>query len=535
MPRFAPAILAALLLTSPLLAQETAETAPLPEMSEIEAAWAREDYETVRAGLERLAKEEGSPLAQYRYGRVLVEGRGGPRDLDEAVLWLDKAVAQNHTGAALLLAQIYLAEHDADTTSSLTRDPARAATLLQSAATRGLAEAQLLLAQLYLAGQGVTQSDTAGFNWTLAAAEQGDVDAQMVLVRLYSRGIGTEASDASALHWLTKAAENGHPRAQFSLARAYETGTGVPQSPARAADWYRSAAESGMALAQRQLGMAYLTGQGAPQDSAEALVWLNRAAKGQDSGAMYNLGQIYAKGEVVPQDDAQALQWFTRAGEYGLGRAQVALGAMYEAGRGTEADLEAALEQYLRALDTSDATRAARRLGQLAADGQLDGRYAPARMAAWVQVPLQEGEAAAEAWMAAQAAAGLRQAQIALAGHLMALPERTEDGVRYLRQAARAGAPDAQLRLGRMLMTGDLVDLDYVTAYGWLNIAATLGAAEAVELRETAKALMTPDQIEEAQAFTRHWFDEVEPQPPATEQTVRDVTIDKTTREEATE
>ena len=44
-------------------------------MAEIEQAWERGDYVFVRQGLKRHAEETGTALAQYRYGRVLAEGR----------------------------------------------------------------------------------------------------------------------------------------------------------------------------------------------------------------------------------------------------------------------------------------------------------------------------------------------------------------------------------------------------------------------------------------------------------------------------
>ena len=69
--------------------EETAST--LPDMASIEQAWKRGDYVTARTGLEQLANALGTPLAQYRYGRILYEGRGGPRDMPGAIEWLTRA------------------------------------------------------------------------------------------------------------------------------------------------------------------------------------------------------------------------------------------------------------------------------------------------------------------------------------------------------------------------------------------------------------------------------------------------------------
>ena len=53
------------------------DTATLPEMASIEAAWQAKDYDTVRTGLEVLATQTDDPRTHYCYGRVLIESLGG--------------------------------------------------------------------------------------------------------------------------------------------------------------------------------------------------------------------------------------------------------------------------------------------------------------------------------------------------------------------------------------------------------------------------------------------------------------------------
>lgn len=486
----------------------------MPAMTQIEQAWDRGDFVFAREGLEQLARQEGTPLAQYRYGRILLEGRGGPRDVDGAVSWLERAVAQNHPGAATLLARVYLTEFTQDVGVATRHDPARAAELLSMAAALGEAEAQFQLASLYSAGTGVAQDARTAFVWLLAAAKQEHVGAQYTLASVYSKGLGVAPDAEQAIGWLEKAANNNHLHAQYFLARAYETGNGVTASPETAAGWYQRAAEGGLPIAQRSLGGLYLNGTGVAQNTDEALRWLQAAAAAGDPGAMANLGRAYYQGLGVGQDDAQAAAWFSKASEYGLGRAMVALAVMHEAGRGVDLDFDRAIALYQRALDTPDAAAAARRLGQLASAGQLDERFAPHRMVPWVREAFQSADPQAEAWLMARAAEGLRPAQAALADLFLELPERAGEGAVFLEQAARAGDPDAQLQLAQLHMTGDHVALDYIAAHAWFNIAATLGRAEAADLRETATALMTPDQVAEAQAMARRWFAEEQPLPP---------------------
>lgn len=519
-------LLSLVLMMPPALAQDQSQaqaqaTAPLPTMAEIEKAWADEDYETARTGLARLATETGTALAQYRYGRILLEGRGGDQDIDAAVIWLTRAADQNNVAAATLLARIYLSEFDQDAPVSTQRDPARAAALLGRAAALGGAEAQFQLARLYGAGVGVEKNAETAFTWLLAAARQEYVPAQYALSNAYARGTGVAQNAAEAITWLTRAADNNHLRAQFFLGRAYETGNGVKQNAALAADWYERAATGGLATAQRRLGAMYLNGAGVPTDPARGLTWLRRAADAGASEAMVDLGRAYAAGTGVTQDDVQAALWYARAVEYGQGPAMVSLAAMHEAGRGVGKDFDRAVVLYLKALETSARQPATVRLGQLAATGQLGTRYAPQRMVPWVLAAWDSGDAAAQTWLETQAAAGLRDARAGLATRYLTNPDTLQQGAVLLEQAATAGDAEAQMRLGQLYMTGGHGTLDYVAAYKWFNIAATLGMGEAGELRTTASALMTPDQVAQAQEATRQWFAHEEPQPPATKQTVK--------------
>ncbi len=488
-------------LAAPLAAQQT-ETEQLPAMAEIERAWARGDYVFVREGLQELAEQEGTPLAQYRYGRVLLEGRGGPRDIDAAVSWLEKAVAQNHLEATTLLARVLLSVRPPQT--------GRAMPLLNRAAARGNAEAQFILAELQ-----VDSDPGAAFDWYLAAAEQDHVAAQYELARAYARGRGTDADTAAALRWLTAAGEAGHIEAQYYLGQTYESGQLGAQNPAEALRWYRRAAEAGLPLAQRELGTRYLEGMGVAVDADEALRWLQAAAEAGDPGAMYNLGQAHVSGKVLAQDDARAFRLFDLAAGADLPRGITALAAMYEAGRGTAADIDRAITLYRKAVEAGDRT-AAIRLGRMAVAGQLDGKLAPQRAVPWVVEVARAGEDtdAALGWLDAQAGTGMRNAMTALALLLLEDPAHTADGTALLQRAAEAGDIRAQGVLGQFYTTGEHgLALDYVAAHTWLNLAAAAGDDDAMKTRDLISELMTPEQVAEAQAAARAYY-ENEPGPP---------------------
>ncbi|WP_167853571.1 SEL1-like repeat protein [Roseovarius aestuariivivens] len=497
---------------------------PRVTMQQIEDAWRKGDFIFAREGLGQLAAEGGSAVAEYRYGRVLLEGRGGPRDIPAAIKWLEQAAGRNHVSAMTLLARLQLSdetditEGGAGTAPELSEN--RAVDLLSRAAALGGADAQYLLGQLYLTGTGVEKDATSAYTWYLAAANQNMAEAQYTLSQLYDAGLGTAVDPATAVTWLRSAAENGHHPAQFRLAVRLKHGDGTDPAPDEALQWYRRAAETGMPIAQRELGMHYLRGDLVDQNVDEGLRWLQTAAEAGDAGAMSNLGFAYATGLGVTPNDQDAARWYALASERGLGRAMVALARFYETGRGVEQNSETALGLYMGALETSDAGAAALRLGQLAGAGALDGRMAPHRMVPWALAAAVERDAGATSWLERQAKDGLRPALTALAEIYLDDDVTGAQGVKLLEQAAMAGDPAAQLRLGQLYLQGKLVARDYVSAHKWFNIAATLGASEAARLRASVGDLMTPEQLAEAQTATRTWFATQEPGPPQTHQSI---------------
>lgn len=489
----------------PVLAQTDAEqpAAPPLTMEQVEEAWRQGDHDTVRSGLEHLARETENPLALLRYGRVLLEGLGGPRDPQAAVHWLQKAVDQDYTPATTLLARLFLTGAQ----SGVDRDPARAAGLLARSATRGDSEAQYYLALLTAAGDSVPKDETAALNWLLAAAEQQHVEAQYELSKAYSQGKGAPADPAKAFRWLKSAADNNHAEAQLFLAHALDTGQGLQQNKTLAREWYRRAAEQGLPLAQRRLGTIYMRGDGVDKNPVEALRWLTAAAEAGDPGAMNNLGLMYFTGDGIDKDAGQARHWYGQAAETGLGRAMLALAALQETGQGGPADLPGAVKLYRQAAE-QNTPGATAQLARLVIDGTLGpDQIAPHEALSWIAPLARDGQEDALAWITARAQDGLRAARTELG--LIRLAQDPAAAVQLLVQAAEAGDVRAQLELGRMHGAGDGVAQDYVAAHAWYNLAAASGSAKAAEQRDILGNLLTPDQIAAAQTRARDLFDKV--------------------------
>ncbi|THD76789.1 hypothetical protein E7681_02820 [Thalassobius vesicularis] len=492
----APAVFAQQTATPPA---EQTDDAP-SEMAQIERAWARGDYVFVREGLKTLAERDGTALAQYRYGRVLLEGRGGPVDVPLAVSFLEKSVAQNHLEATTLLARVYLTGY----TPSPARDPAKAAELLASAAARGNAEAQYYLGLLYRTGSGVQRDFKSAFNWFLAAAENDYLEAKYELSRAYSRGDGVAENVEQALHWLTEAASGGHAEAQFYLALALDNGQGTQQNRNEALNWFTRAAENGYPVAYRVLGRKYLEGDGVQPNPTEALRWLQKGAERRDTVAEYHLGRAFSGAFGIPADPQRSWNFYKLASDAGMAEATTAMARMLDEGMGVPVDRQNAVTLYRMALEQGDPA-AALRLGQMAGAGLLDGLAPPHLAVPWAIAAAAQGDQAALDWVHAQADQGLRPARTAY-GIWLAEHDQPADAIAYFRPAAEEGDTEAQFRLGMAYSTGAGLDQDVVQAHSWLNIAAAGGHSEAGKMRDAITDLMTPEQVAEAQAVARAFF-----------------------------
>ena len=69
-----------------------------------------------------------------------------------------------------------------------------------------------------------------------------------------------------------------------------------------------------------------------------------------------------------------------------------------------------------------------------------------------------------------------------------------------------AATADILLELGIMYCTGRDVELDYVTAHKWFNLAALKGSEDAKQYRRELAVEMSPAQVAEAQRQARCWL-----------------------------
>jgi TPR repeat protein len=80
------------------------------------------------------------------------------------------------------------------------------------------------------------------------------------------------------------------------------------------------------------------------------------------------------------------------------------------------------------------------------------------------------------------------------------------DALTEFETEARSGRVDALYNLGLAYSTGQAVDVDFVAAHKWFNLAALKGVTEAKGWREQISAEMSSDQIAEALRLAREWL-----------------------------
>ena len=185
----------------------------------------------------------------------------------------------------------------------------------------------------------------------------------------------------------------------------------------------------------------------------------------------------------------QVKKLFRASAEQGYARAQWALGTLYASGRwGVKQDYTKAAN-WFRLSAEQDFPTAAFALAGLYKDG--------------LGVPQDYTEAAK--WYQLSAESGLIGAQYAM-GNLNAeglgVPQSFELAVEWWNLAAEQGLSVAQEKLGLAYASGKGVLQNYVKAYMWLNIAAANGSESSGMRRTEVAALMTRQQIAQAQKMS---------------------------------
>lgn len=181
----------------------------------------------------------GAGDAEYAIGLGMAEGWAGQKDLEQALVWWQRAAEHGNADAKNALAVAHAEGLNGP------RDLTLARNLWRQAAEQGNANAQYNLASLLVATAESTGDMAIAADWLRRAADRGDPDAQYFLGNLYYNGEGVARQPQESLRLWRQAAEQGHVESEFSLAEAYLLGAVVPVDLAEAEKWMRKAARHG--------------------------------------------------------------------------------------------------------------------------------------------------------------------------------------------------------------------------------------------------------------------------------------------------
>jgi uncharacterized protein len=214
MARFVARVTVAAAACSAFAAFAALNTQDTPSKADPETQTAVADYNAGNFGPAlsefRKAAEHGSRLAEFNYAMMLLNGEGGPANVDEGKKWLRKAADANMSHAQYVYGKMY------DDGEFVGRDPVEAHRWFLKAAQQGHVQAELALANQFLDGRGTTRDNRQAFVWYKKAAQGGDMTAQYVAGSFYERGgDGVDKNLNVARAYYAAAAAQGDPAAKL--------------------------------------------------------------------------------------------------------------------------------------------------------------------------------------------------------------------------------------------------------------------------------------------------------------------------------
>ncbi len=312
------------------------------------------------------------PEAEFRIGRLYLEGSGVPRSRTEGMRWLERAASHGLVEAQSLIATLFMHGFAGAQNSATEQGAARPAAALfansdrtepnyqealkwaRLAAESGSSDAQALLGYILTAGPPTIRDLDAAHGWYQRAAAAGSPQGTLGYALSLARVSSDPSQTDEIIALIRRAAEAGLPLALRVLGLMTERGVGMPADAAAAADLYRAAAEKGDVVGQAKWGLALLQGIGVAANPAQGESWLRRAALAGDREAAALIGDLYAKGGGLPPNYAEAAMWFRRAAEAGHRTSARALGMLHLTGAGVGRDSAEAAAWFRRAAEAGD-------------------------------------------------------------------------------------------------------------------------------------------------------------------------------------
>ena len=214
----------------------------------------------------------GCGVAKYRIGKMFLQGKDVPKNVDYALRWLEESALESNEFAEYLLGKTYLKGEDIE------QDLIRAEDLLRKSSAHGNKYAKYTLGKSLLAGNLFLQNTPEAIKLITESAEKNFAPAQYLFGKLLYKGELIPQDLEKAIECLEKAAEQKNPYAAYLAGKIRLTENTVKDIP-KAIYNFEIAAENGSDFAEYMLGKMYLYGKEVECDYDRAIVYLTASAE----------------------------------------------------------------------------------------------------------------------------------------------------------------------------------------------------------------------------------------------------------------
>jgi|GEM_PF-1708395 TPR repeat protein len=276
--------------------------------------WLSED-DKVKQQANIQGAKQGIPLAMVELAEYLVENPVSTADDAEARAWLQQALELGEPKAKVALGSLLIQGKGGP------RDMFAGERLLTEAA-RELPEYNLLVGVTYssLADKGLPKAEAKSkfLAYTRRGADLGDTHAMMQMGFEHEFGKTVPKDMKEAVWWFTKAAEKNDVYGMTTLGMTLRYGKdGVEKDSIAAARWFRSASARGDEPASIYLAQMTMLGEGIPKDLQRGLGMLKGLAEKGSGYAQVELGKMYEHGEGLTKNQQEAYYWYVVADSIG--------------------------------------------------------------------------------------------------------------------------------------------------------------------------------------------------------------------------
>lgn len=293
-----------------------------------------------------MSAEQNNPEAFYFLGLFHLNSLGDTaKGIDAAIEHFEKASALGHAASSYELALIYRGDYDTEADNEL------ASQYTETAAKQGHPDAQFDIG-VYALTLDDPEEIEAGIGLLSIAAEHGHTEANYTLATLYRDGINVKQDYEKALNHFVIAGDNGHNKSRVEFAWMTILGLGTKANPEHGVPLLRvfldgdECSDETKALAMYYLGLFYSGRYGEEKNSLEAASMFSSSAALGNADAMFEYASLFAKGEGVEVDIDTCFEWMNRAAQAGSSKAYYNLGYFYEEGLGTEVNESQAFECF---------------------------------------------------------------------------------------------------------------------------------------------------------------------------------------------